>query len=329
MSEEYTGKISEPLPLAQVWERGALTTGPSEVELLRGVCSRAITNLIASPITSVLTTVTISCVLSVFAVMMFLFENLKAKVETNSGQAELNVFIKEGASESEVRILSTDLANFPGVEKVTYITKTEALKRFKDMLGKDSELANGLEADNPLPASYNVTFKSKNEPEKELSNLKEKLQSDSRIESVSGNDGILAQFQGAITLLRFFSIGAGFVFFLIGVAIIYNTIRLALFAHRQEIEVMELMGARPQAIQAPYLIEGMIHGIFGSLFASVIIAIMYSLMKEAHERSEVAKLFIPELVFLSSSTLLLLTFIGVFIGALGSYVAVKRFLERE
>lgn len=321
--------MREVLPLSQVWEQAQIANRPNLRELCGQLVSRALSNIIASPVTSLITTVTISCVLSVFSVILLLRDNVHNALIDSRGRVALQVFLKDNASSEEVQKLTLSLRSVAGVDSVTYTSKDAALARFRVMLKEDAAVIDGMERSNPLPASLDLLIQSREQDDSTIRTIEERTKGEPIVESLFVDRGLIEELEGALGVLRLMAFGVIGVFFLIGVAIIYNTIRLALFAHRSEIEIMELLGATPNVIRAPYLIEGGIHGIVGSFVAVILLALVYWIAESAHARSEVARFFIPELVFLSSFTLLALLFSGLLIGLLGSFVAVERFLVRE
>jgi cell division transport system permease protein len=268
-------------------------------------------------------------VLSVFAVILLLRDNVQNAVIHSRGKLALQVFLQDNASAEEVQKLKVSLSSVPGVDSVTYTSKNEALARFKVMLKEDSGVVEGMEKSNPLPASLDLEIRSREKSDPTIRAIEERTKGDPIVESLFVDRGLIEELEGTLGVLRLMAFGIIGVFFLIGVAIIYNTIRLALFAHRSEIEIMELLGATPNVIRAPYLIEGCIHGVIGSFVSVVLLALVYWIAESAHAQSDVARFFMPELVFLSSFTLLALVVSGLLIGLVGSFVAVERFLVRE
>ena len=168
---------------------------------------------------------------------------------------------------ADVERLSSGMAKLMPGGKVAYTDKAKALKNFRALLGDDASMLEGLEQENPLPASLDMQAVSAEQAESLFEEVSERFRGDSAVESVRYSRGGVQQLKKILSVVRGAGI-VGIVFLLIITGfIIANTIRLALYGHRMEIEIMQLVGARRAAIMAPYVIEGLVQGLLGAVVA--------------------------------------------------------------
>jgi cell division transport system permease protein len=156
-----------------------------------------------------------------------------------------------------------------------------------------------------------------------------KLESDPRIELVRYSRGLVNQLKRILRVLEWIGWTGLLLLFVLAGFIISNTIRLALFSHRTEIEIMQLVGANRGAIAAPYIMEGGGQGVFGAIGGILLVFLLHLFLLGVIERTELLRLALPNFQFLSVSSLFVLLGLGVAVGTLGSMLAVHRFLREE
>ncbi|MDP1808391.1 MAG: permease-like cell division protein FtsX [Actinomycetota bacterium] len=232
---------------------------------------------------------------------------------------------------NQMEQLGNTIRSWPEVHKVDYISKEEALRKFKKDFSNSPLVVQQIEG-NPLPASYRVGLNNPREVEtiakriKDLPYIKElTLNPDENVKF--GQDTVRKLFQ----VTRWISLAAvGFATLLIFVSLVLitNTIRLAIFARRKEIGIMRLVGASSWFIRWPFILEGMLEGLSGAVVA---IFVLTSLWRTFFANLATGKVF----AFLSFNfdqvtfvkLLLLLALSGAAIGAAGSFIALRRFLK--
>ena len=124
--------------------------------------------------------------------------------------------------------------------------------------------------------------------------------------------------------------GIGMIFLLVITGfIIANTIKLALYNHRMEIEIMELVGSRRGAIYAPYMLEGLGQGIVGAAVGIGIVFLVFLLINSTMAKSEFLQMLFSSFQFLPVSVLLYILVAGAGVGMSGSFLAVRRFLAEQ
>jgi cell division transport system permease protein len=285
-------------------------------ETLRGI--RENTLMSAASVT----TITVS--LTLLALFLLVVLNLQYLTVVVESQVELVAFLQDSFVRDEWQQLLIDkIRAVPGVTQVQFVSREEALEDLKEQFGERSDLLATMDGDaNPLRDSLRIRAES---PTQIPMIAEEVLRLDSVSEVKFGTDVVDRIIQISEMLRR-----GGLV--LIGVMVVTtillvdNTTRLTVFARRQEIQIMKLVGATNAIIRWPFLLEGVFLGALGALLAASITWYAYTL---ASAEISYALPFFPLLPYqpmLTNMTKLLLG-TGVLLGGLGSTLSVRRYLS--
>jgi cell division transport system permease protein len=297
--------------------------------MLVHVMRRAYENVRRSPVTAGLTTVTIAVALFLFGVFLLVVRNCSVAISQDSGDVMVNVFLKDSVAPEQAKELAKELRPIiDGVDPV-YTDKAQALTRFRKLLGEDAAVLEGLESSNPLPASLDIKLNRPEQAERVYLALSEKLKEDSRVEVIRYSRGVIQQLKRILKILEVGGIvGVAFILAITGF-IIANTIKLALYTHRMEVEIMQLVGARRGAIYAPYVLEGLLQGIIGALAGGLLVLGVFLLIQDAFLETEILRFIFPQFQFLALSEIAMMILAGGLVGMVGSFLAVRRFLRVE
>ncbi|MFV9568222.1 permease-like cell division protein FtsX [Thermoanaerobacter mathranii] len=271
---------------------------------------------------------TIASITSVMAAMLILGLVVVIILNVNSltyqveSQLELKAFLKDNISKEQVTQIGNDIKSIKGVTSVVFESKEEALRKFKQQLGDKSYLAEGLENDNPLPQSYIIKVKDANLM-KDISN---KIKQINGVEKVSYGQDVVDKLLGIIKIIRIVGLSIILILFIISIVIISNTIKLGVFARRREINIMKYIGATDWFIRWPFLIEGVILGLIGALLSVIILVLAYGYVLDVMNNKLIMFQLLP-LEKIVGGILLYFSMIGAIIGALGSGLSIKRFLN--
>lgn len=243
---------------------------------------------------------------------------------------DIAVYFKRTTSEDDILNMQKSLENLPEVKTVDYVSSEQALTDFKEKHKDDPTINQALSelAQNPLLASLNI--KANNPTDYPV--IAEYLENDgftSIVERVT-----YAQNKTAIDRLNRIidtvnKIGLAITVFIAFAAslVAFNTIRLAIYSNREEIGIMRLVGASNIFAKGPYIVSGILYGIFGALVTIVLMAPIINFA------SPYFNAFIPEMnlenYFYANLTSLLgyLLLFGVFLGIVSSWVAIRRYLK--
>ena len=265
---------------------------------------------------------TVAVSLLVLGMFLMIFLNTNNLAQYLENQVQISVYMQDSATDKELASVKDKLTKMPGVVKVTQVSKQEALERFRKRLGDQDQLLNSLGKENPFPNSFEVQV---DNPER-IKVLTPQIGQLPKVETAKFGQEVVEHLFQLTKILRFGGIILVVFLAMATLFIISNTIRLTVFARRKEVIIMKYVGATDWFIRWPFLLEGMTLGFFGAVLASVLINSIYSGLLE---RIHATLAFLP---LLPTSPLLIyvdlfLLIAGTGIGALGSYISLRKFLQ--
>lgn len=233
---------------------------------------------------------------------------------------QIAVYLKEGLEKDDIKLLQNRIAVIDDVKSVRFISKDEALRNMKKKLGASVEVDDI--GSNPLPDAFEVTMLDY----EKIPDAAERIRENEGIDEVKYGDDIAKNLISLNHAVR----AAGVIIVLALIAatvfIVSNTIRITVYARRKEIAIMQLVGADNWFIRWPFVIEGILYGLIGSLSAAVILLVSYSnFLPEMLKALPFMSLVKPSSLFLRISFMLVLT--GVLVGVAGSWISVNKYLK--
>ena len=210
----------------------------------------------------------------------------------------------------------------PKVKSIEYVSKDEAMKRFKEHLGEQQGLVAALDGNNPLPSSFVITFEN---PE-EVKQAAKLVTTYPEVESAHYGQDVIEQIFKITEVIRIG--GIALIAFLAGATlfIISNTIRLTVFARRKEIGIMKYVGATNWFIRWPFLIEGMLLGFIGAAIATACVWEFYHFILVEVESSLAFLPLVPMVPFFYNLAGMLFG-VGIVVGAIGSTISLKQYMK--
>ena len=265
---------------------------------------------------------TVAVSLLVLGMFLMIFLNTNNLAQYLESQVQVSVYMQDSATAKELASVKDKLTKMPGVVKVTQVSKQQALERFKKRLGDQQQLLSSLGKENPFPNSFEIQVDS---PER-IKVLTPQIGQLPKVETAKFGQEVVEHLFQLTEILRFGGIILVVFLAMATLFIISNTIRLTVFARRKEVIIMKYVGATDWFIRWPFLLEGMTLGFCGAVVASLFINSIYSGLLE---RIHATLAFLPLL-----PTYPLLLYVDVFllvagtgIGALGSYISLRKFLQ--
>ena len=225
-----------------------------------------------------------------------------------------------------VVFLEKEIKDTNNIEKLEFISKKQAAENTK----KENEIFETIvdgwtEETNPLLDSFKIKVKDVDN----IKNTVDKIKKINKVDIVNYGEDIVDQLLVVFKVIEKISIGTVVALILVTAFLITNTIKLAIFARKTEIEIMRLVGASNIAIKIPFIIEGLFIGLLGSIIPIIITVVGYNKLYDFFGgklfSSSLAKLIEPTPFVINIS--LLLVVIGMTVGMLGSYKAVKKHLK--
>ena len=259
------------------------------------------------------------------------FTNTIAQI---TDKIDVSVYLKDSTDEHDGKQLAADLRGLPNAKSVTYLSKEDALNRYKDQNRDNPALLSAInEADNPIPATIQVKPRDLNQIQ-QIRDFLNRNDKKSLWDDVSYRDdrkAAIDKIAHATNLLRKAGIVAVAVFALISMLIIFNTIQMAIFNRRDEITIMRLLGASTSYIRGPFVVETILYGVISAFVSVLLIHGLFVASSSALQASSLGLLDISYASsYFSGHMLQLLAMqltLGILIGAVSSYIATKRYLK--
>ena len=219
---------------------------------------------------------TFTAVFSLFLALYFVGllaiagENTKSILQYLRSKYKIEVFFKQGIEYRSAKSISASILKIKGVRSSTVINKDDAVRIFKDQFGEDILAILGY---NPLPISAVVNLKRKSDQLLDASPIVNEIKSLDGVEEVRYQGHLIKKIERTYAkIMKYFPFMA-MVFILVAVLVIYNTVKLSIFARKDLINSLKLIGATKLFIQMPFIFEGLIDGFLASLIASPLILV--------------------------------------------------------
>lgn len=282
-----------------------------------------------------LTTVLIMVItLFVIGSLVFARTLLSSTLIQIQDKVDISIYFKTDANENDIMTLKNSISKLNEVKEVIYISKDEAIKNFQERHKDNALIIQSLTelSDNPLGAVMNIKAKDPSQYE----TIAKFLQTEIDIEDPSSiidkinyfqNKNVIDKLTKIINSSKSLGVSLSIVLIIISILVSFNTIRLAIYTARDEISVMRLVGASNKNVSGPFMVEGIMYGVISSL---VTIALFYPFTYWLGPETEsffggmnIFNYYLSNFV----SLFFILLSIGVFLGALSSFIAVRRYLK--
>ena len=270
----------------------------------------------------------ISCItitLIIVAIAVIASYNVQNFTEVIEKDMTIVVFLENDTTEEEAETVGKKINNIKNVSSMTFETKQQV----KEKMQQESDVFNAVlenfeEEDSPLKDTYQVKVK---DIEK-IKNTAEKIEKIDKVAVVRYGEGMVDKMVSAFTSIEKVTYGIVFALILVTIFLIVNTIKLTISARRKEIGIMRLVGASNFTIKTPFIIEGMVLGMFGSIIPIILCTYGYIAFYKhfnGYLYSELIKLIVPE-PFIYQVSLTVLG-VGIIVGMIGSSGAVRKYLK--
>ncbi|MEO6110129.1 MAG: permease-like cell division protein FtsX [Candidatus Saccharimonadales bacterium] len=249
-------------------------------------------------------------------------------------KVQMSIYLKTDTPGEDVTKVVSDVSKLPSVQSVNTISPDDARKKFIDQ-NKDQGSLNAIkEATNSFPWTLSIKVKDINDTTQLASFVNDNTYAKSRLDpahapSFAGSKkATIETIARAVDFAQKVGIGASIIFVLISTLIIFNTIRMAIFNRREEIQMMKLIGAERSFIRGPFIVEAMVYGFFAALIASGLgYGILYLAAPSLQSYAINIQPTIDMLTFYSGFVLLGMILIGFLIGIISSLMATRRYLK--
>ncbi len=270
----------------------------------------------------------ISCItitLIIVAISIIVTFNVQNFTKEMEKDLTIVVFLDTDTTEEEVEEIRDKLESMSNVESLTYQSKASV----KEEMSQENEVFNEVmstwdDEDNPLKDTFQVKVK----VVERISNTAKNIEKIDKVSSVKYGEGMVDNLIEAFEAAQNVSYGMVIALILVTVFLIINTIKLTIFSRKREISIMRLVGASNFTIKTPFIIEGMVLGLLGSIIPILIVCFGYIALYnhfDGYLYSRMITLIEPEpFIYMVSGIVLV---IGIIVGMIGSASAVRKYLK--
>ena len=227
---------------------------------------------------------------------------------------EIELFVETGSTDKEIEELKNKVSRLEAVKEIDYISREDAAKRFEKEFGQN--VFEVLEF-NPFPPSIVIHLHQGYQNSVEINKLKNRLELFENVDEVFYKKPLLEKIDKYIQIAYILGIVVGIVIIIIAIGLIFNTIRLTIYARKDMIQIMRLVGATEGFIRKPFLVEGVIQGFLGGSIASL--AIYYGI--------KLVQIYIYPYVISHSLLFIGLIIFSMIIGLFSAYLSVGKYIR--
>jgi cell division transport system permease protein len=282
-----------------------------------------------------------------FGALIFASAFGQTLIKEVKNKVDINIYFTLSASEQDILSLGKTIEKLPEVASIAYTSRDKALADFKDKWKDNALILQGLDeiGSNPLPAVLNIKAKEPSQYSgiaKFLDNPKNSSPSGDGISIVdkinyNQNKLVIDRLGRIIPAVEKTGSALAVLLVIIAVIIVFNTIRLIIFTSREEISVMKLVGASNTYIRGPFVVSGIMYGLFSGIFTLIILAvaayysdaaiIKFTGIEGVNDFSLVVNLFSGYFLTNFGQIFSIIMGSGIVLGAVSSYLAVRRYLN--
>lgn len=270
--------------------------------------------------------------LSLFIIgMLFMVTKVSDDIlSTTQNKINVSAYLKSDVSEDRIMEIKKEIEGYPDIQSVQYISRDQALEDFKKNNAGEPVIIQSLEeiGENPLLASVVIKANSSDNYEA-ISNqiLDSDFKDDISRVNYGRNKEIIEKLNNLINETKKIGLALVGLFSVISILIIFNTIRITIYTHKQEIEVMRLVGASNTYIRLPFVFEGIIYGFIATVISLMaifgVIKFISSFLPSLFPSGYLSSLFLHNLLTLLGIQVLA----GVILGVLSSMIAIRKYLK--
>lgn len=287
---------------------------------LRYAFEEAFTSLWRGRQAGLLSTLTIALALFVLGGFLVVTANLERLGSEWSNAAELSVYLKDDITAAERRAVETVLAPSDLVGARDYVSKADALSRFKQTFGDLAAAMDGI-GTNPLPASLEVRLRPGPGVSSAVDSLGARLRAMPGVADVRYDRQWLMRVLSAIDVIRGVGLILASVLAIAAALTVANVVRLALYARREELDIMNLVGAPQAYVRGPFVMEGVLQGGLGAIVALIALGGAFLALRGRYLLPLASALNISSIHFLPVGLCVVLVAGGMAVGCLGGLFA--------
>jgi cell division transport system permease protein len=292
------------------------------VKALQYSLDEALTSLWRGRHSGLLSTATIALALFVLGAFLLVTTNLDRLGAEWSRSAELSVYLTDDVTLDQRRAIEGALAPGDLIASREYVSKGDALSRFKQTFGDLASTIDGL-GDNPLPASIEVRLRPEAGASAAVDALSTRVHAMPGVADVRYDRQWLNRLLAAVGVIRGVGVALAAILTFAAALTVANVVRLGLYTRRDELEIMQLVGAPQAYIRGPFVMEGVLQGGLGALVALILLGVLFFGLRARYLTPLASALSLSSLHFLPVGLCLLVVLGGMAVGCLGGLVAAR------
>jgi cell division transport system permease protein len=288
------------------------------------ILKKTLTDIRSNRFLNLITIMTISLSILVVSIFMLFFENTSRILESRNHGGRAMVYFNAQFSPNMLAGVKDQLTALGSVDKMTFISKDAALARLEKEMGGKTRFLSTLK-DNPLPHAMEISLASFSSFD-QVRDLARRIEALDTVASVEYGQGWLGRFLKLFNLFKMTGYAMCSLFLLIALFITANTVRLAFYARRTEVEIMRLVGATEGFIKTPFYMEGILQGFLGGCLGVLILLIGYYTLLSGISQNLGAYVYL-DIRFLSFPAIGIILFSSTFLGWFGCFLSLKQILK--
>lgn len=258
----------------------------------------------------------------ILGLFVLLVVNLDYMADTLEAQVEIAAYLDPELEEGEIARIAEQIESLPGVRESDFVSRDEALDRLRKQFGERQDLLDSVEEMNPLRHSFEIRA----EEAEQVKVIAREIGGIEGVAEVKYRQEVVERLFSLTRSIRMGGLVLVLLLLMATVFLISNTIRLTVFARRREIGIMKLVGATDWFIRWPFILEGILLGILGTLVSLLVLTRLYNwVVASIYSSLPFVPVVSPEGIIKPLSLLLL--GLGFIVGAFGSLVSLRRFLR--
>ncbi|NOX35390.1 MAG: ABC transporter permease [Deltaproteobacteria bacterium] len=285
---------------------------------------KALADIRSNRFLNLITIVTISLSILVVSVFLLFFENASRVIESWNQGGRIMIYLKKDFTLDMLPELKARVNALGDINEMVYISKTQALNKLKKDMSSGSAFLKTLK-ENPLPDALEIKIRSYNSFE-DIQKFARSIKALEIVEDVEYGQGWLGKFLNVFNLFKITGYAMCSLFFLIALFITANTVRLAFYSRRLEVEIMRLVGATETFIKAPFYVEGLLQGFLGGILGLAVLLITYFTVLSGITQNFASYVYF-DIRFLSLKIIMVIIFGSTFLGWFGCYLSLKQILK--
>jgi cell division transport system permease protein len=265
---------------------------------------------------------------SVFTLGLFLLtaENLNRFIGRWTENIQISVFLDKNMTRQQAAPLENVIKHSPLVERYTYVSKDQALQRFRSYYPALAEMTAALNS-NPFPHSFELVIRKEFQNKTKVQDFVNQLRAEDAVDDVEYDQEWIERVQFMVRFVKILGLMFGGILIFTATFSISNVIKLMVLTRRDEIEIMRLVGATNRFIKGPFLAEGLIHGLIGGVLAILMLFAAYSLVMIKVNNLDAPFISNANFHFLSTWMIAAVVSGGMIVGFFGSMFSLRRLMK--